>query len=83
MQVGTARSSSQASPKVSAAALIFRMGVPVTSKPAGSCVFSVCHVRLGICPQYHSASARASLRVHAHVASLGLCDSCHQPFMLP
>ena len=83
MQVGTARSSSQAIPKVSAAALIFRMGVPVTSKPAGSCILSVCHVRLGICPQYHSASARASLRVHAHVASLGLCDSCHQPFMLP
>ena len=83
MQVGTARSSSQASPKVSAAALIFRMGVPVTSKPAGSCALSVCHVRLGICPQYNSASAHAPLRVHAHVASLGLCDSCHQPFMLP
>ena len=53
VQVGTASSSTQASPKMSAAALIFRMGVPVTSEPTGSCVFSVCHVRLGICPQYH------------------------------
>ena len=81
--MGTASSSIQASPKVSAAALIFRMDVPLTSAATGSCVLSVCHVRLGICPQNLSASARASLRVHAHVASLGLCDSCHQPFMLP
>ena len=50
VQVGTASSSSQASPKVSAAALICRMGVPVTFAPTGSCVLSVCHVRLGICP---------------------------------
>ena len=57
LQVETPRSSSQAIPKVSAAALIFRMGVPVTSEPTGSCVFSVCHVRLGICLQIHPASA--------------------------
>ena len=57
VKVGTASSSTQASPKVSAAALIFRMGVPVTSEPTGSCVFSVCHVRLGICLQIHPASA--------------------------
>ena len=57
VKVGTASSSSQASPKVSAAALIFRMDVPLTSAATGSCVLSVCHVRLGICLQIHPASA--------------------------
>ena len=57
VQVGTASSSIQASPKVSAAALIFRMDVPLTSAATGSCVLSVCHVRLGICPQNLSASS--------------------------
>ena len=56
VKVGTASSSIQASPKVSAAALIFRMVGPVTAA-TGICVLSVCHVRLGICLQIHPASA--------------------------
>ena len=76
--MGTASSSIQASPKVSAAALIFRMDVPLTSAATGSCVLSVCHVRLGICPQNLSASALDPLRMLAYVECLGFCDGCPQ-----
>ena len=68
---------------MSAAALIFRMAGPVTSAATGSSLLGGCHVRVGIFPQNHTASALVPLRVHVPVASLVLCDSFPQPSMLP
>jgi hypothetical protein len=49
---------------------------PVTSAATGSCLLGGCHIRVGIFSQNHSASALVPLSLHAHVASLGLCNSC-------